>query len=162
MIDRRKLWLAGALVALPAVAAGWYFHTREHTRSDTRERWPDPGPTMSVRQAHNKMAGGQMTLIDIRSPEEWRETGIARGAHAVTMHQDNKVFVERVREIAAKAKGQQIGLICHSGRRSAMMLVDLQRAGLADVVNVAEGMVGGRYGPGWIGAGLPVDRAEAR
>lgn len=151
MIDLRRLILGFAIVALPVAVAAWYFQPAE--------RWPDPGPMISVLEAHRKMDTGQMTMIDIRTPDEWRETGIARGAHAVTMHQDRKAFIARVREIAAKAEARKIGLICHSGWRSAEMLVELGRAGFPEVVNVAEGMVGGRYGPGWIRTGLPVEPA---
>ena len=43
-------------------------------------------PILNAPEAAEKVASGQIVLLDIRSPEEWQETGIAEGAWPVSMH----------------------------------------------------------------------------
>ena len=37
-----------------------------------------------------------------------------------------------------------------------MLQAELKKAGFTNVINVAEGMVGGPHGQGWIKTGLPI------
>lgn len=148
MLSRRSMLGWGAAIA--ATGLGWWHLGRD--------RWPDPGRIISASRAHDLVAAERLTLIDIRTPDEWRDTGTPRGAYAITMHQDTKAFVSSVRALAAADPARPIALICHSGYRSSLMRAELEHAGLANVVNVAEGMAGGRYGQGWIKSGLPVER----
>lgn len=121
------------------------------------DRWPDPGATISAAEANARVAAGQLVLIDIRTPEEWQQTGVPKGALRISMHQETENFVARVRALAAQAPGRPVALICHSGYRSSLMRAELERSGIAGVINVAEGVVGGRYGTGWVKGGLPVE-----
>ena len=43
--------------------------------------------TISVRDALEGVRGGTLTLVDVRSPQEWRQTGVPAGAALVTIHQ---------------------------------------------------------------------------
>ena len=36
--------------------------------------------TLSVREAHEQAKAGKLLLIDIRRPDEWRDTGVPEGA----------------------------------------------------------------------------------
>ena len=54
---------------------------------------------MSAAVAHEKAAADQLVLIDIRSPKEWRDTGIGASATPISMHLPG--FIEKV----AKATG---------------------------------------------------------
>jgi rhodanese-related sulfurtransferase len=116
-------------------------------------------PTLSAPEAYAQTQSGELTLIDIRRPDEWRQTGVAQGAIRVNMlhPQGPQGFV---RQVLAEVDGNMdapIGLICRTGNRTTHMHKVLQDAGFTQVVNVKEGMVGSAAGPGWLARGLPVE-----
>ena len=113
------------------------------------------GPQMTVRDAHAKAAAGEIVLVDIRTPEEWRETGVPATAHAITMHQDGRVLVAKLKAATAGDTSRPLALICRTGNRSSHLQAELAKAGFTNVIDVGEGMAGSRHGPGWLKAGLP-------
>ena len=124
----------------------------------------DSGPALSAPEAHARAQAGALTLVDIRRPEEWRQTGVAEDALRINMvhPQGTAGFVGQV---AAEVEGDTaapIGLICRTGNRSRQMQQALRKAGFTEVYNVEEGMVGSRAGPGWLARGLPLDPADAK
>lgn len=123
----------------------------------------DSGPTLAAPDAYAQAQAGKLTLIDIRRPDEWRQTGVAQGAIRVNMlhPQGPQGFV---RQVLAEVDGNldaPIGLICRTGNRTTQMQKVLQDAGFTQVVNIKEGMVGSAAGPGWIKRGLPVEACTA-
>ncbi|CAN0606347.1 unnamed protein product, partial [Ectocarpus sp. 12 AP-2014] len=54
-------------------------------------------PILSAPEAQARMDAGEMILLDIRTEQEWRETGIAKGAWPVSMHTQD--FGARLQEI---------------------------------------------------------------
>lgn len=42
-------------------------------------------PDMEAPEAAVAVAAGKITLIDIRTPAEWKETGVAKGAMLINM-----------------------------------------------------------------------------
>ena len=117
-----------------------------------------PGPTLTAAAAHDQAKAGALTLIDIRTPAEWRETGIAAGAAPIMM-QDPKGPDGFADAVLAQVRGDYtapIALICRTGNRSAHMQQTLSDHGFTRVYSVADGMAGSAAGPGWIGLGLPV------
>ena len=77
-------------------------------------------------------------LVDIRHPEEWKETGVIEGALLVT-YKSPESFLKIV---APKlVNGQRLALICRSGNRSSR--ASQQIAGLVDfdVVDVQGGIL---------------------
>ncbi|HWR78228.1 MAG TPA: rhodanese-like domain-containing protein [Thiobacillus sp.] len=120
---------------------------------------PDSGPTLAAPDAYAQAQAGQLTLIDIRRPDEWRQTGVAAGALRINMAhpQGGPGFV---RQVAAEMDGDRdapIGLICRTGNRTTHMQQALRDAGFTQVYNIKEGMVGSSAGPGWLARGLPVE-----
>lgn len=111
-------------------------------------------PRLSVQDAYAQAKKGEILLIDIRSPEEWRATGIATVATPISMHLRD--FYDRLDAAVGGDHGKAVALICSSGGRSAWMQVQLLARGYTNVINVAEGMEGGPNGPGWIKSGLPI------
>lgn len=105
-----------------------------------------------------RVTAGEIVLLDIRSREEWAESGVAEGAWPVSMHEDD--FAQRLQAILQRYDPSQIGLICATGGRSNYVAQVLQQNGVAGVVNVSEGMFGNTHGAGWIARGLPVVSAE--
>lgn len=119
----------------------------------------ESGPALSAPEAHAQAQAGQLTLIDIRRPDEWRQTGVAEGALRINMVHPQGV-PGFVRQVGAELDGRRdtpIGLICRTGNRTTHMQKALQEAGYTQVYNIKEGMVGSRVGPGWIARGLPVE-----
>ena len=119
-------------------------------------------PTLSAPDAYAQVQAGKLTLIDIRRPDEWRQTGVAKGAIRVNMlhPQGPQGFV---RQVLAEVDGNMdapIGLICRTGNRTTHMQKVLQDAGFTQVINIKEGMVGSAAGPGWLARGLPVEACK--
>lgn len=117
---------------------------------------------LSAPEAHRLVRAGELTLIDIRTPEEWRHTGVADGAGLVNMvHPGGTEGF--VRDILAQVDGNPdapIGLICRTGNRTTHIQRVLTAHGFSRIYNVAEGMVGSSAGPGWLNRGLPVRSYE--
>jgi len=74
------------------------------------------------------------------------------------MHQDQATFMRQLAEATSGSRQKPIALICAVGNRSAFLQGRLKQAGFENVVDVAEGMIGGRRGTGWINSGLPLRR----
>jgi rhodanese-related sulfurtransferase len=119
----------------------------------------EAGPELTAPEASQAVVEQRLTLIDVRTPEEWRQTGVAPGALRIDMSRPGgpQLFVERVLKAVDGDKNAPIGLICRTGNRSGVMQRVLLQAGFTDVANVSEGMVGSRAGPGWLRRGLPVE-----
>ena len=117
---------------------------------------PTAPPTMTPIEAHRQAQAGDVVLIDIRTPDEWRETGVPISATAITMHQDAAKFVAALDAAAKGDRTRPIALICRTGNRSSHMQAELRKLGYTNIIDVAEGVVGGSKGSGWLKAGLPV------
>lgn len=111
--------------------------------------------TMSAAEALAKTRAGEITLIDIRTPSEWRQTGIADGA--LTIDMTRKTFVQEVLSAVDGDMNAPIVLICRTGNRTGYTLKALEKLGFTNVSHVAEGMAGSAAGPGWIRRGLPTE-----
>lgn len=111
-------------------------------------------PILSAAQVHQLQAEGRILLVDIRSPREWRKTGVAAGALAITVHRRD--FAGALLAAAGGDYARPIAIICATGGRTALARRYLQRMGFTAIVDVSEGMLGSSRGPGWIRRGLPV------
>ena len=145
---RRFFLLAGT-----ALACGAAIYLKVGTQSPTTTE------TISARDAHDAVRAGRVVLIDIREPEEWAETGIPEGAHAIDMRRPD--FTEAVKALVRDDPDTQVALICARGVRSARMSERLSSAGLTNIVDVSEGMLGSASGPGWLALNLPTETARA-
>jgi len=119
----------------------------------------DAGPTLSAPEALEQSQAGEITLIDIRTPREWRETGIAQGALPIDM--TRKTFVQEVLNAVDGDKDAPIGIICRTGNRTTYTQKALQEMGFTNVYNVKEGMAGSGAGPGWVRRGLPLEACQS-
>lgn len=110
--------------------------------------------------ALEKTKDGSIFLIDIRRPEEWKASGLAEPAHAISMHQEG--FLEKLNKLVHGKKDASIALICATGARSTWLSAELEKRGYSNILNVREGMMGSQSGPGWIRRNLPVRPFEAQ
>lgn len=113
-----------------------------------------PSSKMAADDAHEKALSGEIYLIDIRTPEEWAETGIGQGAIALDMRGED--FVNTLVSLRNDNPEKPIALICRTGNRTGYVVDYLASRGFPGLVDVAEGMAGGPNGTGWLNRGLPV------
>jgi len=118
------------------------------------------GSVIDSGKALAEVTAGEMTLLDIRSPEEWRKTGVPQGAKTVTFHDPQGMagFVAAATRAVDGNKDRPVALICATGGRSSRAASALSDAGFTQVLNVREGMLGNFFdGPGWLKRKLPVE-----
>lgn len=113
------------------------------------------GPEISAQEASRRVQSGEMILVDIRRPEEWRQTGVAKGAVRLDMR--DPAFADKLLKLTDGNPNAPVGIICRTGNRTTQMQRALAGAGFSQVYNVREGMAGSQAGPGWIRQGLPVE-----
>lgn len=111
---------------------------------------------MTAQQALEGVEDGSIILVDIRTKHEWRETGIASVAVALSMHEPG--FLKGINKLQSENPDKTIALICAVGGRTAYMSELLSRHGFENIADVSEGMFGGQNGTGWIPSGLPVKK----
>jgi len=87
----------------------------------------------------------ETTLVDIRRPEEWKQTGIVAGSNMITLFDSrgrvNPDFVSELQKVSSPDK--PVILICRTGNRTragSTMLV--KQLGYKDVYNVTHGITG--------------------
>jgi len=114
---------------------------------------------MTPDEAYAKALAGEIVLIDIRTPEEWAETGVADVALRNNLHASD--FIPTLLTIRDQNPETPLALICRSGSRSGYATTQLYQAGLTNIVDVVEGMGGSGMGPGYIARGLPMRASNA-
>ena len=113
------------------------------------------GSQLGVSVAHQQAQQGTVYLIDIRTPREWRTTGIGEGAYPIDMRRED--FVETLDHLTGGDRAAPVALICAHGVRSARLSNQLAEVGFTNIIDVPEGMLGSATGPGWLRTGLPVE-----
>lgn len=140
MMDRRAFMVAlGAVCAIPSAAFA-------------------ATGLLTAREAHTAVKAGTLLLVDIRTPEEWQQTGVAEGAWPVDMRRRD--FGPILMAMIERNPQHQLAVICRTGNRSGYLVKVLKENGIPGVLDVTEGMAGGRNGLGWIKTGLPVVTAK--
>ena len=121
------------------------------------------GAVIAADVAAGRATAGEILVIDVRSPKEWRQTGVPKGARRVTIHDPGGLpgFVEAVKAALGGDLKRPIAIICATGNRSTLAQRLLATAGFTRVLNIREGMLGGPNGPGWLRRGVPVESCTA-
>ena len=120
---------------------------------------PAAAQSIGAPQAFEAARAGKLTIIDIRTPPEWKQTRVAQGAHLVDMRHPGGP-TGFMNEVLAKVGGDRtapIALICRTGNRTSQVLRQLRAQGFSNTVHIAEGMAGSRAGPGWLARRLPTE-----
>ena len=149
-------------LASAAMAAGLALTVKAQDTALSPQRGLSPAPIqgaetsatsrpgdMTTREAHEMARSGSATLIDVRSPFEWRTTGIAEGATGITLQ--DRDFLDQVLSAVGGDKTRPVALICQSGNRSLVAQRQLQAAGFETVYNVTGGTLD------WQAQGLPTE-----
>ncbi|SHJ03413.1 Rhodanese-related sulfurtransferase [Shimia gijangensis] len=114
--------------------------------------------TLTPEQALAGMEGSSLILIDIRRPEEWQETGVAKGAWPLDM--TDKQFGQRLMAVLERNPDHRVAIICRTGNRTSYLINVLAENNISGVLDVSAGMAGGPRGKGWIPSGLPIVTSE--
>lgn len=112
----------------------------------------DPVSNADADQVRALIADG-VKIVDIRRPDEWRETGVIEGSVLLTaIDGEGRLVPEFPAAMAAAVGGDEpVVLICRSGNRSTTIARLLsERAGYTHVVNADGGI------RAWLGGGNPV------
>ncbi len=114
--------------------------------------------------ALDRARAGELVIIDVRTVDEWAQTGVPEGALEVSLFPQwgvpNRSFVDDILAAVGRDKTIPIALICATGKRSSYAQSLLEKSGFTRVSSISEGMVGSSYGPGWLARGLPVGRCQ--
>lgn len=104
-----------------------------------------PVGTISVEMLQDMKDSGA-TLVDIRTPQQWEETGVILGSHLLTVFDANNRFApDSFRKIEALAGGKDkpVVLLSQTGRRSALALkIMTEQLGFTEVYHAASGISG--------------------
>jgi len=116
-------------------------------------------PYVAADEAYRQSRAGDVLIVDVRSPIEWRQTGVPEGATTVTIHQpDGEAgFIAAMLDAVGGDRSQDIAVICAAGVRSHRAQQWLQSNGFGNVSDISEGMLGRESAPGWLERGLPVE-----
>ena len=114
---------------------------------------------IDVATAETMARNGDVLLLDIRTPGEWKNTGVSPLATPLNMRSSS--FGTELMSLIDNRRDVPIALICAGGVRSAYLKNVMENAGFTSVYDVTEGMLGSDAGPGWIAAGLPVEAYDA-
>ncbi len=146
-IGRRGFLLAGVGVIALGVGSQFWPVTAQSTA-------PKGYDIMDAQSAYDAAKAGEIILVDIRRPDEWETTGIAEGAVALDMREEG--FVNSLVQLRQIYPDRPIALICRTGNRTNHVVSTLAAQNFPGLVDVSEGMVGGRNGQGWLSRGLPI------
>jgi len=122
-IDRITGWLGTSAIAASVVLRGT--------------------PQMTVADLRTQLSAGAVTLVDVRSANEWAGGHIAGAVHVPLGY-----LAERCRSLPA---GKPLVMQCQSGARSAIATSLLERLGFSGVINLDGGYAD------WATAGLPIE-----
>ena len=111
---------------------------------------------VSAEMALSMSDGGDLTIIDVRTPMEWMRSGVAKGAMMITPQ--NPAFMQDLNDAVEGDLARPIALICATGQRSATIARFLREQGYKAVTDVSEGMMGNRIASGWLQKGLPTEQ----
>jgi rhodanese-related sulfurtransferase len=114
---------------------------------------------ISADDALKRAQKGDITIVDIRLPVEWKKTGMPETAVGISL-QDEKFkpradFVDDLLDLVDGDRNRPIALICASGARSAYAEKLLAANGFTNLHDITEGMLGGPNGQGWTKRNLP-------
>ena len=119
-------------------------------------------PLLAAREAHALSASGSLTLVDVRTPAEWRAEGLPDGAAAVSLNQTGgrQAFLDGILDLVDGDRDRPLAVICNTGIRSSTARAFLERNGFTRIHDVAGGLHGSELGTGWMADGLPMEPCE--
>ena len=156
-------FLALCLALALAMVGAWAGAAADSAQAGHAGAGPVGDDVLHADEAWHMAEAGDLLLVDVRSPQEWRQTGVPAGARPVTIHTADGLvgFLDSIRKELNGDFDRPIAVICARGNRSSLAQSALNEAGYSQVLNIREGMLGSADGPGWLSRGLPIDDCGA-
>ena len=126
-MDRRSMMIGGIVGAVAGVFAVGFF-----ARGSAAQNVEVIKPSGA-----DLVANKDILLVDIRTPPEWKQTGVVEGAVLVT-YSDPASFLAAVKPLMKP--GQRLGLICRSGNRTSRAARQIAPLVDFDVLDIGGGM----------------------
>jgi hydroxyacylglutathione hydrolase len=107
------------------------------------EAWREAGlplesiESISVPELAGRLQRQEVALLDVRDPDEW-EAGHVEGSIGIPYQELHGTPLDR---LAASTNGTPVAVICAAGNRAGLAASVLRRAGMANVIHVADGGV---------------------
>ncbi len=100
---------------------------------------------------------GDVVVIDVRTPQEWAQTGIIASSQPIMYFDDHfaphkSEFLSQLSQVVNGNKNKTIILICRSGQRSKLVAGILEREGYTKVFNHKNGILE------WLAENRPVTK----
>ncbi|TVR01254.1 MAG: rhodanese-like domain-containing protein [Desulfovibrionales bacterium] len=121
---------------------------------------PSSPGSLTAQEAWDRVQQGELTIVDVRRPEEWRQTGTPQGAVRLSFETHPggpEGFTHDLATALGEDKTKPFAIICRTGNRTGLLLPFLQSKGFTAAKAIPEGMVGSSAGRGWLRHGLPID-----
>lgn len=99
----------------------------------------------------NALLGSDITIVDIRSEREWRETGVVPGSVLLTFFSSDRSYdlVGFMDKLSRHVReDEEIALLCRSGNRSAKVAHLLAEGGYTSIINITGGIHSAAGGKG--------------
>ncbi|WP_420795814.1 FKBP-type peptidyl-prolyl cis-trans isomerase [Ectothiorhodospira magna] len=115
---------------------------------------PPPFVNVTNDELAAHLAAG-VKIIDIRRPEEWRETGVVAGSYLITAFDANGRFMRSFPRHLSRivSRDEPVILICRVGNRTGVLARFMaEEAAYPQVMNVTDGILG------WLEEGRTVSR----
>ena len=122
----RRVFLGAAVISAAAIGFGLY-QPEAHAENLTLEALS--GQALSTSE--------DTLLVDIRRPDEWKQTGVIEGALLVT-YTDPQSFLQAVQPHLHE--GQKLALVCRSGNRTSQATRQIAQLVNGPVIDVQGGM----------------------
>ena len=114
---------------------------------------------LTLQEAHSLYVNKNLTIIDVRTINEWKMTGIIPTSILINMHddkyQERKDFVEEITEKLLEYQDKNVAFICASGARSKIITDYLINKGYKNIYHIPDGIMG-KQNDGWLFNGYPL------
>ncbi len=104
--------------------------------------------TIINQEASQKLIDSTIPIVDIRTPAEWKETGILKGSIPIMLFDEKgrynlSVFINRLNEAVDTKK--PFAIICRTGSRTVVLATFLSKKLGYTVINLRSGIVYAKY-----------------
>lgn len=104
--------------------------------------------TIVNEEASQQLLDSKTPIVDIRTPAEWKETGLLKGSIPIMLfdekgNYDLKDFLEKLNKVVDTKK--QFAIICRTGSRTRVLAPFLSQKLNYDVINIKSGILYAKF-----------------
>jgi len=104
--------------------------------------------TITNEEVSQKLLDSKTPIVDIRTPAEWKETGLLKGAIPIMLFDERgnynlKVFLKQLNSAVDTTK--PFAIICRTGSRTSILAQFLSKKMNYKIINLKSGMAYAKY-----------------